>query len=144
MHPTLFSFPPPSQASLIHFFQNRPRSNIMIKLPHLHEASKNWLQASHTFKTTLPSRIKYVIYFSLLQEKANRKGKEGENNPKKPIKHYVQQVFRELTDSDTSTHLLPLPTQPSKLPTLHKFPPRPYSLSKMLICSLELQISCLG
>lgn len=105
MHPTLFSFPPPSQASLIHFFQNRPRSNIMIKLPHLHEASKNWLQASHTFKTTLPSRIKYVIYFSLLQEKANRKGKEGENNPKKPIKHTMSNKYLESSLTQT---LLPI------------------------------------
>lgn len=63
----------PQDTHLIHFFQNRPSSNIMMELPHLHEASKKWLQASHTFKTTLPSRIKDTMYLYLLQEKAERK-----------------------------------------------------------------------
>lgn len=40
-----------------------------------------------TFKTTLPSRIKYLMYLYLFQEKAKRKGGEGENNPQNPKKH---------------------------------------------------------
>lgn len=149
MYPTLFSFPPPSQAYLIHFFQNRPSSNIMMELPCSHEASKR-LQATHTFKTTLPSRIKYTMYLYLLQGKAKRKWGKDKITPKPLKTPYAQQVFKEESalTQDISTHLLPLsrPIFVSLLSYKHctNSLPGPTACLKMLICSLELQISFLG